>query len=262
MGRYTINNPADTINNPSDTTNYSKDSTYYHYLVYSANGTPFKQIKAQDNEINDQLPAGSYYISIVASNKPHLIYGGFNFQRNNYFSDFVYYPTAYYNTFAYTVDSTSSNSVATKSVVLDKMWGEVELNILDKASCYLPADVKSISVKIEGQSSSFLINNQKGISSDSSALYTYTDISKFRSSQESTYRFTSYPIENKTADIYLIINYNNKPSTTLSIASVNVKKGVKSILKGNLGNVLKEEENGHNINLVLNEDWKNEIINF
>lgn len=255
---YHLKSGSDTIHNP-DTSGF-----YYRYVVYKTSGQVIKQGSGNGCEINESLPMGDYYIGIAGSKDAGLLNPAYRVGGSTYSSDFVTYPKAFYNNSSFTVGNAENNAPA--SVYLERMWGELELKILDRATCYLPSD-KSIRIRVEGCSPAFFMKDKAGSFDNSIATHVYTSEQEFRNN-ETIPCLVSYSTEDHKIDVYLdMLSADSAYYKSVHLASPTIKRNVKTILSGSLGTVLQEGNNNNgngSIGLKLEEmeNWGEEIIGF
>jgi len=240
-----------------DSTGYDTTSVsvYYRYLVYANNGSLIKHIKGTGTEVYDQLPAGAYHIAFAASDNKEFN-TNYYFSPGHYSYDSISYPKTFYKTFTYYVDSINTNDV--KAVSLERMWGEINLQINDRQSFYVPSDVQKVTVKVKGISPSFLVQNGNGLFNNSVTSRDFT-VSAFRNTPIIDC-LTSYATQSDNVEVELVFTYADNSQKNVVLANTSVKKGVKTTLKGSLGDVLKE--NSQNMSISLEDAWQSEIISF
>ena len=229
------------------------DSVYYRYLVYKSDGTPYKQKSGTGNDIDDELPMGEYFISIIGTNFSDIHNSEYDIQMNSYYSDAVNYPKAFYQTFEYTVDD---SQVYSFPVELERMWGEIYLKILDKDRISLD----SLSVRTVGASTEFYIGSKQSIFNPSKTNEVYLKIAA-TDTDSAFHCLTSYSTD-LPVNVYLdILDYNMTPEKSVLLASPKVKKGVRTTLRGYLGDINKEYSD-KGFNLILDDDWDDEVVDF
>lgn len=254
----TINYPNDTIVNPNDTIVNPVGSVYYRYLVYSSAGTLIKQMKGQGTKINDNLPLGNYYISIIGSNTADLLSDQYIVPSTNYNYSLSNYPRAYYSTFAFTVDSVVTN---TSNVSLERLWGELSVDILDRATCYIPESVQSLGIITEGSSVQFYLQSKKGQFRSITENITVKTVPQFRN-EIYPKCLASYPTSGNVK-VYLHVTYNDGTTENfILLALTKIKPSVQTTLKGNLGNALKDIYEDRSLELSLLDNWNSETVNF
>ncbi|MDR2039801.1 MAG: hypothetical protein LBQ60_17910 [Bacteroidales bacterium] len=242
----------------SDTVYPSRDSVHYQYFVYTSSGIPVKQKKGYGKEIKDMLPSGLYQIAIIGSPDSDLNNGRYDVVARNFSTDTVIYPKAFYQAFNLSVRP-SNDTDTVKNVLLERMWGEIDVEILDRATCYIPSSVQSIGIKTDGVSPTFFMGSKEGHFFSFVNTLTSKTVSDFR--RETAFNsLTSYPTQDNRVKVHLVITYNDgTPTKSILLTSVPVKKDVRTTIKGNLGNALQEDQD---INLFLQEKWVNEVVTF
>ena len=228
------------------------DPVFYRYLVYKNDGTPYKQKSGKGNNIDDELPLGKYFIAIVGANNGDILNAEYDVQMGNYYSDVVGYPKAFYQTFEYTVDDAGVYSFR---VELERMWGEVYLKILDMDKISLD----SLAVRTVGASTGFYIGKQSIFNpSETSNVY----LGSVNIDSDSVIHcLTSYSTD-LPVSVYLdILDNNMNTKESVLLASPKVKKGVRTTLRGYLGDINKEYPN-KGFSLNFDDDWEDEVIDF
>ena len=274
-----IYNPNDSIYFPGDSTYVPtpEDSTYYppadsifyrYYVYNSPLGAFVKEKSGVGNSIYDELPSGSYYIAIIGSTNGDLMNRQYQKSSGYYHSDTIDYPTPFYNTFEYIVSEDSVANLANtgSTITLDRMWGEIYVEILDRATCYLPANVNSVTFRTVGKSLSFMTSTKNANYNSGATIRTIRSVANFRQ-QESVNCLTSFSTNNNQVDVYLDIHFTDGTDPkSVKLASTQVKKGVRTTLRGNLGDIFQDSEGGNNnelrMQLNLSEQWINNTVNF
>lgn len=262
--------PGDSIYipTPEDSTHYPKDSIFYRYCVYNApSGTFVKEKSGTGSAIEDELPQGSYYIAIIGSTNGDLLDKKYaKYSSSYYFSDTISYPTPFYNTFEYTVSGDSMEYLYNGGNVisLERMWGELNVEILDRATCYLPSNVYSVTLRVVGKSNSFEIDTKNPIYNSGITSSTTKNVVSFRQ-EPSINCLTSFSTDNNQVKVYLNINFIEAIAPkTVYLASTQVKKGVRTTLRGNLGSVFENQGNGNEVRMQvqLSEEWLSDVVDF
>ncbi len=258
----------DSIYNPDDTICPPDNLLFYHYLVYNINGSPVKQITGYGMEIEDSLASGQYYISIIGIYRNNLSMDeSLKLDFKNYFTDKAFYSDAFYSTFIYSMDSVGSDTCQyqSKYVKLERMWGELDIEIQDRLTFNIPALISSIQLRIEGESTGFYLQSMKGVFQQYTSIPYSLAPADFRN-QSTLHALKSYPTNENKVDVYLDFLSGDSIASaivkTVHLAPVEIKKGIQTTLKGNLGNLFENEHENGKFRLETEEKWINETINF
>ena len=250
----------DSLYNPGDSGYYPQDSLFYNYIVYSNTGAFLKQKWGTGTKINDELTAGQYKIAIIGSTSQNLL--DYNLQPQNFYWDSISHPQAFYNAFDYYIDEYSGIYDSCKNVVLERMWGEIYLEVQDRVTCHIPAGVHSIAISVGGASEAFSTESKNGSLSIHRGNYIDgMSVAQFRNALAPIKCLTSYSTPNGEVEVKLILFSGLTDAKTVILGTAKVKRGVKTTLRGNLGNSLQTNVDP-NLTIFLDENWSNETITF
>lgn len=220
--------------------------TQLYYYVFDSNGEIIHSLTQDSSTTNfgniaDNLPEGTYTIVIAAGKS------GLSFQTNPPLlsQTKLSYPGPWKDTFLKKFQITVSDGGVNQVVKLDRIVGQLEVNILDA----LPATAKSISIKISPESSGYSVGTSTPYTSGVDVTTT-TDIP---ASAAGTTNYKTYCIVANTITPFTVsitcYDASKKVLGSAEVTNVTCQPNTKTILSGNLagGNVV--------FKISLNSAW-------
>lgn len=171
-------------------------NNYCQYVVYKEDGSVLlnktmdaETFETQNLDISLNLPKGNYHLAVISAAK--TANDNYIFAPENHNTDYCngnqWISKGYdnYNIYFESIDFSVSDQPVEKSVVLNPMWSEIDIEVLDADVCILPAETKYIQAAVYPYHYGFSIKEKKATRSmnpvvSAAAAILFRSVDEFR----------------------------------------------------------------------------------
>lgn len=147
-------------------------NNYCQYVVYKEDGSVLlsktinaETLEEQSLKISFDLPKGNYHLAVLSAAK--TAYDNYIFAPDNYNTDYcngnAWIAKGYdnYNIYFESINFSVNEQAVETPVVLNPMWSEIDIEVLDADVCILPAETKYVQAAVYPYYYGFSIKEKK-----------------------------------------------------------------------------------------------------
>lgn len=244
--------PFSVQTNPLKTASDLSDGNYFQYVIYKEDGSVLLDkildegtFDMENLKISIDLSKGNYHLAALSAKR--TTFNSSIYTPSNYETDYcngnqwIVKGFDNYNIYFETVDFSVNNQTVEKSVVLQPMWTEIDIQALDADICTLPAETKYVQTAVYPYYYGFSIKDKKATRykdpAVSASALLFKSVEKFREDKG----YFGYPVaasNNITVKLLYITASESVAQENLgekTIYTGDIERGKRITFSGKLG---------------------------